>query len=62
MKKLLTDRRLFIAWWSVNLLAALGYLKLVEVTAGIVTITLAVAGANAVEKILNKGGDDASKN
>lgn len=51
MKKLLEDRRLFLAVFGIICLMILGYFKAADVAASIATICLAVAGANATEKV-----------
>ena len=54
MKKLWTDRRVFIAVVGLGILCFLGYTKGAEVVAAISTIVIAVAAANATEAIMKK--------
>lgn len=55
MKKIWTDRRIFVAIIGMVFLTFLGYTKGAEVAAAISTIVLAVAASNATESILKKG-------
>ena len=52
-------RRTFIATLGLILLFILGFWSGMEVAGSIVTVVMAVAGANATEKILRKTKDDA---
>ena len=54
MKLLWTDRRMFIAFYSIAVLAGLNLFSKADVVAGIVTIAMTVAGTNAVQAIFSK--------
>lgn len=54
MKHLICDRRLFAAIVGMCLLTVLGYFKGADVSSAIATVCLAVAAANASEKIFKK--------
>ena len=54
MRSLMNDRRMFIAFYSIAILAGLNIYSKADVVAAIVTISMTVAGTNAVQAIFAK--------